>query len=93
MLVVDGEPALEARRRDAEVLRDLGHGRVGVAEDPDHVLAELLGKRLRHGAHSSSVDTRRRRSDVTYGCSSPLPRAVALSGAVAVVASVGRREA
>jgi hypothetical protein len=39
-LVVNGQPALEARRRDAEVVRNLGHGRVGIAEDPNHVLAE-----------------------------------------------------
>src|SRR4029453_12841502 len=45
--------------------------RIGVLVDPDHVLAELLGKRLRHGAHPSSADTHRRRSDVSYPCSRP----------------------
>src|SRR5690606_13095545 len=37
----------------------------------DHVLAELGAERLRHGPHPSSVDTHRRRSDVTYPCSRP----------------------
>ncbi|WP_246003669.1 IS481 family transposase [Nocardioides aurantiacus] len=68
---MDRDPALQARRRDAEVLGDLGQRRIRVPVDPDHVLAELSGERLRHSAHPSSADTHRRRSDVTYPCSRP----------------------
>src|SRR5690606_20072304 len=72
VLLVDRQPALQARRRDTEVLGDLGHRGIGLPVDPDHVLAKLLGERLRHDAHPSSADTHRRRSDVTYPCSSPV---------------------
>jgi hypothetical protein len=44
---------------------------LGCDAAPDHVLAELLGKRRWHGAHPSSADTHRRRSDVTYPCTRP----------------------
>lgn len=33
--------------KDPEIPRDLGHESVGVARDPDPILAEILGKRLR----------------------------------------------
>src|SRR5690606_11470642 len=71
VLLVERQPALQARQRDTEVLGDLGHRGIGLPVDPDHVLAKLLGERLRHDAHPSSADTHRRRSEVTYPCSSP----------------------
>jgi hypothetical protein len=66
------EPALQARRRDTEVLRDLGDGRIRVEVDLDHFRSELPGEGLRHGAHPSSAEPHRRRSDVTVPCSSPI---------------------
>lgn len=41
-----GPTALKTGLGDPEVLRDLGDGGIGVAEDPHDVLAELLWKRL-----------------------------------------------
>src|SRR5690606_9169965 len=79
VLLVDRQPALQARRRDTEVLGDLGHRGIGLPVDPDHVLAKLLGERLRHDAHPSSADTHRRRSDITYPCSSPFGRSTRLT--------------
>lgn len=46
-----------------KVLRDLRRRRIGVAIDPDHVLVEILGKRLPHGSYPSSADIHRRRSE------------------------------
>src|SRR5690606_23277264 len=84
VLLVDRQPALQTRRRDTEVLGDLGHRGIGLPVDPDHILAKLLGERLRHDAHPSSADTHRRRSDVTYPCSSPIA-----AGALALALTVG----
>ncbi len=44
------------------------------AVDPGSRPHELLRERLGHGAHPSSADTHRRRSDVTYPCSRPSRR-------------------
>ncbi|HWJ81268.1 MAG TPA: tyrosine-type recombinase/integrase, partial [Nocardioides sp.] len=58
-----------------------------VPRDTNHVVAELLGVRLRHSAHPSSGAPRHRRSDVTYPCSSPVYRMVVR---VAKVAGIPR---
>jgi threonine dehydrogenase-like Zn-dependent dehydrogenase len=68
------DPPGQTRLADAEVGGDLLQRLPGltVPGNPDHVLAELLGIRLRHGAHPSSGTSRHHRSDVTYPCSSPM---------------------
>jgi hypothetical protein len=44
---------------------------LAVASNPDDVLSELSGERLRHDRHPSSGTHRHHRSDVTYSCSRP----------------------
>ena len=54
----------------SQVLRDLSHRGIRVPVDPDHVLAELHGKRLRHGRRSLPAPTHveRRFQMSTYPC-------------------------
>ncbi|WP_416954899.1 helix-turn-helix domain-containing protein [Nocardioides sp. T5] len=66
-------PVRQAGFADTEVGSDLLEvdARLTISGNPNDVLAELLGIRLRHGAHPSSGTSRHHRSDVTYSCSSP----------------------
>jgi hypothetical protein len=66
-----GQSAVQAGFGNPEVLGHLRNRGIRGSGNPDHVLAELLRKLLRHPRHPSSGDTRLHRSDVTYPCSRP----------------------
>src|SRR5690606_34348970 len=81
-------PLVQSPDMNSEVLRDLRERdlRVTLLRDTDHVIAELLGKRLGHGDILPGQPSGLANSDVTYPCSSPLvsgnafPQAVSVSG-------------
>ena len=50
------QPPVQARLRDAEVLRDLRQRSLAHTGNRDHVTAELQGERLGHDKHPSSED-------------------------------------